>query len=209
MMELGPAGYSFEKFIGEIFKSKGYDVKVGTLVEGKCIQHEIDVIAKRDNKQLMIECKYHNQQGTVSDVKIPLYIHSRFKDVEAQWLKTSEHKNLVYQGCVVTNTRFSIDAIQYGACSDLKLIGWDYPAKECLRDQIDSLGLYPITCLTSLTKSEKQQLLDKKIVLCKEINNNSSILQEIGLKSNRIEIILQETHQLCQIGVIHKNSLNN
>ncbi len=74
IMELGPSGYPFEKYISEILRYQGYSTIVGEIVQGKCVQHEIDVIAKIDNKQIMIECKYHNQQGIFCDVKVPLYI---------------------------------------------------------------------------------------------------------------------------------------
>jgi len=205
IMELGPSGYPFEKYVGEILRYQGYGIKVGEIVQGQCVQHEIDVIAQIGNQQLMIECKYHNQPGIFCDVKIPLYIQSRFKDVEVQWIKSSAKETKSYQGWVVTNTRFSTDAIQYGTCAGLKLIGWDYPLAGSLKDQIDTLGLYPITCLTSLTKNEKQSLLDRKIVLCKDILQNEKLLEQIGVMSSRIDIVLQETHQLCKLLTSEQN----
>src|ERR1700752_3212138 len=87
IMELGPSGYPFENFIGELLKHLGYIVSVGEVVKGNCVNHEIDVIAHSNNHHFMIECKYHNQQGIICDVKIPLYIQSRFKDVETEWVK--------------------------------------------------------------------------------------------------------------------------
>lgn len=198
IMELGPSGFPFEKYVGEILRHQGYKVKVGEFVQGQCVQHEVDVIAVIDHLQLMIECKYHNLPGTICDVKIPLYIHSRFKDVEAQWLKSSTNNTTSYQGWVVTNTRFSNDAIQYGTCAGLALIGWDYPAKGSLKNMIDTLGLYPITCLTSLTKHEKKLLLEKKIVLSLEIINNQSLLEQMRISPARIETVMQEAKQLCK-----------
>jgi len=198
IMELGPSGFPFEKYVGEILRHQGYKVKIGEIVQGQCVQHEVDVIAVIDHLQLMIECKYHNLPGTICDVKIPLYIHSRFKDVEAQWLKSSESNATSYQGWVVTNTRFSNDAIQYGTCAGLKLIGWDYPAKGSLKNMIDTLGLYPITCLTSLTRHEKKMLLEKKIVLCLELSNNQSLLEQMRISPARIETVMQEAKQLCK-----------
>lgn len=195
IMELGPSGFPFEKYVGEILAAQKYSVQVSVKVQGKCVTHEIDVIAKLDNIQLMVECKYHNLSGTFCDIKIPLYIHARFNDVSSVWLQSSNA--LQYQGWLVTNTRFSSDAIQYGACAGLKLIGWDYPLKEGLKDQIDKLALYPITCLTSLTKAEKQWLLDRRIVLCKEMYNNNHLLEQLQIKSSRMDVIRQEIHQLC------------
>ena len=197
IMELGPSGYPFERFIGEILKHQGYSVKVGEIVKGKCITHEVDVIASADHHHFMIECKYHNLQGIVCDVKIPLYIQSRFKDVEAEWVKIPQHETKIHQGWVVTNTKFSSDAIQYGNCAGLKLLGWDYPIKRSLKDIIDDLGLYPITCLTTLTRAEKQKLLDMKIVLCTEICANEKLLYDIEMNETKVKKVIEEGQQLC------------
>jgi hypothetical protein len=197
IMELGPSGYPFEKYIGEIMKGQSYSVQVGQVVPGRCVLHEVDVIAVKGNSQNLIECKYHNLPGIFCDVKVPLYIQSRFKDVEYQWRETGQ-KDIIYAGWVVTNTRFSSDAIQYGTCAGLKLVGWDYPAKGNLKEQIDTLGLYPITCLTSLNKIEKQILLERKIVLCLELYQNRELLSQAGVKASRIDVVMQEVHSLCR-----------
>jgi len=197
IMELGPSGYPFEKFIGEILRQQGYAVKVGEIVTGKCVNHEIDVIAEKDRQHFMIECKFHNQPGTVSDVKIPLYIQARFKDVEAAWTLLPGHGTKFHQGWVVTNTRFTVDAVKYGTCAGLHMLGWDFPYKESLKDQVDRLGLYPVTCLTTLTKNEIKRLLEKNILLCKEICENENLLSGIGIKPSRLKSILEEGNQLC------------
>ncbi len=205
IMELGPSGFPFEKFIAGILRHQGYTVKVGEIVIGKCVQHEIDIIAEKEDHRFMIECKYHNQQGIFCDVKIPLYIQARFKDVESQWGKIPGSVTTFHQGWVVTNTRFSPDAIQYGTCAGLFLLGWDHPYKQGLKEQIDSMGLYPITCLATLTKYEKKQLLDSKIVLCKELAGSEQMLKSLGMNRTRISCILNEAEQLCNIQ--HKTEL--
>jgi len=78
LMELGPSGFPFEKLVSKLFTHEGYDAKVGVIVQGNCVQHEVDVIAQKDNKHYMIECKFHSDQGRFCNVKIPLYIQSRF-----------------------------------------------------------------------------------------------------------------------------------
>ncbi|MBK9249734.1 MAG: restriction endonuclease [Ignavibacteria bacterium] len=199
IMELGPSGYPFEKFIGEILRLQGFSVQVGQIVQGHCVEHEVDVVAMKDNLQLMIECKYHNQPGVVCDVKVPLYIQSRFKDVEAEWMKSDRSGKKIFEGWVVTNTRFSSSAVQYGTCVGLKLLGWDYPGKWSLKDQIETLGLYPITCLTALTKAEKEQLLNKKIVLCREIVENEKLLRQmLSLTPLRLDTVMKEARELSE-----------
>ena len=197
IMELGPTGYPFENFVGELLKHQGYKVKVGVLVQGNCVQHEVDVVAEKENKHFMIECKYHKSFNTKCHVKNPLYIHSRFLDVEKQWLKREGHSHKFHQGWLVNNTRFSKDAIQYGNCAGLKLLGWDYPSNGSLKEQISISGLYPITCLFSLTKREKQSLLEKNIVLCKQLCEDVNQLDSIISEPNKKKRIIEEAHKLC------------
>ena len=194
IMALGPSGFPFEKYIASIFEWQGYKVQTQLFLEGACVTHEIDVLAENDEHFLLTECKFHNSLGIVSNVKIPLYVHSRYRDVLNNWQKTS-HKLL--KCCVVTNTKFSSDAVKYGVCEGLSLLSWDYPANKSLRNLIDESGLYPITCLTSLTNKEKEIILLEGIVLCKELLKKEALLYEIRISPTRIPNILSEIKSLC------------
>lgn len=198
LMELGPSGFPFEKLVGKLLAHEGFDTKVGVIVQGNCVQHEVDVIAQKDNYHYMIECKYHSDQGRFCNVKIPLYIHSRFLDVEKQWEHQKGHEAKLHKGGVYTNTRFTTDAVQYGKCVGLLLTSWDYPMGNGLKDRIDKSGFHPLTALTTLTKSEKTKLLDKGIVLCKELSETPSLLNEIGIDKSRQKKILEDSEALCK-----------
>lgn len=198
IMELGPSGFPFEQFIAELLNHKGYKTQVGIIVKGHCVNHEVDVIAQKEQHHYMIECKFHNRQEYLCNVKIPLYIQSRFLDVETSWKKLEGHAEKFHQGWVVTNTRFSGDAIQYARCMNLNLVGWDYPKNNGLKDWIDESGLHPITSLTTLTLAEKQQLLDKKIVLCQNLNTDATLLRSIGVAPPRLQKVIDECSALCK-----------
>tara|TARA_R110002073_G_scaffold5410_3_gene33374 strand:+ start:4798 stop:5637 length:840 start_codon:yes stop_codon:yes gene_type:complete len=199
IMELGPSGFPFEKFVGKILEMEGFKTEVGVIVQGHCVQHEIDVAAIKDNKHYMIECKYHSGQGRFCNVKIPLYIQSRFLDVEKQWKKQLGHLTKFHQGWVFTNTRFTTDAIQFGTCMGLGLVSWDYPKNNSLKYRIDKLGMHPLTALTTLTKVEKTKLLDTGIVLCKELHEKPEFLEKIGIDKVRHKKILEDSEALCTI----------
>lgn len=192
IMELGPSGFPFEKYIGEIFKSQGDIVQVNQMMKGQCVTHEVDVLAENSGVIKIMECKYHNLQGTICDVKIPLYVHSRFNDIVNN---ISEPKN--HEGWVVTNTRFSGDAAQYGVCIGLNLLGWDFPEGKGLREVIDQMGLYPITCLTTLSQKEKISLMDRNLLLCRDIAENKKALIELNISSARVQAIINEAMALC------------
>lgn len=198
IMELGPTGFPFEKFVGEILAHKGFSTNVGVIVKGHCVNHEVDVVAEKDEKHFMIECKFHSDQARHCNVKIPLYIHSRFLDVEKQWKKKPGHETKFHQGWIFTNTRFTTDAIQYGTCAGLMLVSWDYPKKGSLKDRIDEFGLYPITSLTTLTKGEKQMLLSRNKVLCMELCHHPELLKSIGVSEKRQNNIMKEAHEICK-----------
>ncbi len=196
IFELGPTGYPFERFVAELLKNQGYKVEVGKIVQGHCVQHEVDVVAEKDNQKFMIECKFHQQPDRKSDVKVSLYIHSRFLDVEKEWKKKEEGHLSFHQGWIITNTRFTDDAIQFGKCAGLNLIAWDYPKSGSLKERIDLSGLHPITALQTLNKKEKQALLENDKVLCRDITKDD--LLTIGIKENRINKVLSEVEEIIR-----------
>jgi Holliday junction resolvase-like predicted endonuclease len=197
IMQLGPSGFPFEKFVAELLQAQGYSTQIGVFVDGHCVRHEIDVIATRDGKRLMIECKYHNMSSNKSNVQVPMYIQSRFKDVEKT--NPSGHNSEIrfHQCWVMTNTRFTEDAIRYAACMNVHLVGWDFPTNGSLKDMVDSFELYPLTCLTTLSQAEKQKLLDMKLVLCKELLHNAPSLIKAGVKERHVSSVLKEVENLC------------
>jgi len=199
LMELGPSGFPFEKLVGKLLAHEGFSTQVGVIVQGNCVQHEVDVIAQKDNTHYMIECKYHSDQGRFCNIKIPLYIHSRFLDVEKQWERQKGHEAKLHKGGVYTNTRFTSDAVKYGKCVGLLLTSWDYPIGDGLKDRIDKSGLHPLTALTTLTKAEKTKLLDKGIVLCKELHETPKILEQVGVPKSRHKKVLEDSRELCGI----------
>ena len=197
ILELGPSGFPFEKYVSELLKFRDYKTKVGEIVKGHCVNHEIDIIGDKEDRHLIIECKFHSDQRRFCDVKIPLYVYSRFKDVESELKKQKEFQNKNILGGLVTNTRFSGDALQYGQCMGMFMLSWDYPADKSLKSIIDRSGLHPVTSLLTLTMDEKNQLLTRGIVLCKTLAEDPSVLKDIQISPGRIQKILQEVEEIC------------
>jgi hypothetical protein len=196
ILELGPSGFPFEKFIAEIFKADGFSTLTGQVVNGFCVEHEIDVIAWNKEKLIMCEAKFHNEGGMKSDLKVALYVKARFDDLRKMTFKYGKERKLD-EGWLITNTKFSKTAIEYGSCQGgLIMIGWNYPPKGNLHDMILEAKLHPLTCLTSLKTTHKKALLDLGIVLCKTILENKNILKDVGLKDNEIKKVIDEIETL-------------
>lgn len=197
LLELGPSGFPFEKLVGKLMAHEGFSTQVGIIVPGNCVSHEIDVIAQKEDNHYFIECKFHSDQGRFCNVKIPLYVNSRFLDVEKQWKKQKSNEGKISKGGVYTNTRFTSDATQYGKCAGLLMASWDYPFGNGLKERIDKSGLHPLTALTTLTKNEKTKLLDIGLVLCREIYEQPDVLNQIGISKPRHKNILEDAKELC------------
>ncbi len=196
VMSLGPSGYPFEKFLGRLFESKGYKVSVNKIIKGKCVTHETDLIANNGTEQIMVECKFHSRITQKSDVKVPLYIQSRFLDIKAVWEQNPDLKNTRLYGMVATNTRFTEDAKDFARCVGLKVISWDYPSGNSLREWIDDSGYYPITALQSLRKKDTELLLENNLVLCRELEPNRQKLRDLNFSESNIKKILTEAAHL-------------
>ncbi|WP_047247417.1 ATP cone domain-containing protein [Maribacter thermophilus] len=195
--ELGPTGFPFERFVAAILQYSGFSVQVDIIMTGTCVKHEVDVLAEKNETITIVECKFHNEEGLNCNVKIPLYINSRYNDIKSHWLSKKSNTKKLDRGWVVTNTRFTEDALKYGECSDLYLLSWDYPKNNGLKDRIDRLSLYPITVLSLLTNREKQFLLSRDVVLCRQLVKDKFFLDHLGISSTRKEKILKEVGQLC------------
>lgn len=195
IFQLGPEGYPFERLVGKLLEGQGYKVQIGKIVQGKCVSHEVDVIAEKQDRHFLVECKFHHQQGLKSDVKVALYVKARFDDVQASL--HAEHKTAFHQAWLVTNTKFTKDAIQYAKCIGMKILGWNYPEGGGLQDFIEKSGLHPLTCLTTLSSFQKRMLLGGGIVLCQEIIEKPALLSEIGIKSSQQKQIENEIKQIC------------
>ncbi len=197
LSDLGPDGFPFEKYVAKIFQAWGYETLTDQTVVGVCVSHEMDVVAWKDQSLVMVEAKFHNELGMKSDMKVALYIKARFDDLKGNKFNFGGVERNLSEGWLVTNTKFTDQAIKYGECNGLKMIGWNYPLKGNLQDIIEELHLHPFTCLISLTNEQKKNLLSKGVVLCMDIYNNQSILGEIGVKGAEAEKVISEIKEVC------------
>ncbi|MFV5684012.1 restriction endonuclease [Flavobacterium sp. GB2R13] len=194
---LGPAGFFFEKYIARLFLEEQYETITNLTLQGECVSHEIDVIIKKNGTIAMVECKYHAGRDAASDVKVPMYILSRFNDLKGNKHAVFGKEEIISKCWIVTNNRFTTDAIDFASCSGLNLLSWNYPEDNNLKTKNDSSNLYPVTCLTTLSLAEKDKLLILDVILVKEIINNSDCLKKIELSTNRIKNVLKEASDLC------------
>jgi hypothetical protein len=139
--KLGPTGFPFEKFVARIFEAKGFEVKVNQIIPGFCIQYEIDFVAKKENLVYIGECKFHSIPGGRVDLQVALSNFARFLDIKNGKFLNS---NLEYKSILVTNTKFTQEAISYSKCVGVELLGWKYPQGGGLEKEIEENRLFQL-----------------------------------------------------------------
>jgi len=186
ILDLGPTGFIFERFIAMALEYQGYKTKVDIILKGHCVNHEVDIYAKNSDSVILGECKFHNIPNVKNDLKTALYVKARMDDLK------ENKENKFNEFYLISNTSFSKDAIQYAHCSGLRLIGFNYPEKKNLYDLIEENYLYPITSLIHLKKSDITMLLDKGIIICKDLCEKVDELYALGYKREDAERILAD-----------------
>ena len=66
------------------------------------------------------------------------------------------HNGKFHQAWIVTNTKFTSNAIRYAQCAGIGLIGWSYPHNDNLASLVDKYCLHPITALSLINKNKKE-----------------------------------------------------
>ena len=175
-----------------LFKIWGYESVTAQVVLGKCVDHEVDVVAWKADELAMVEAKYHNEFGLKSDLKVSLYVKARYDDISENEFDYGGKKRKLTERWLITNTKFTDKAIQYSECNKMKLLGWNYPEKGNLHDLISDNSLHPIACLSTLTRDQKRELAGLNVMICLDLVGNPSALKEIGIKPEDHEKILTE-----------------
>ena len=199
LFEFGPSGHPFEDFVSHLFTAEGWKVETRKLIRGHCVVHEVDFYASQpeQNAFLAAELKYHNDPGYKSDLKTVLYVKSRFDDIFACDPKARACP--LDRGLLVTNTKFTTEAIAYAECAGVELLGWHYPLENNLFMRMCDARVYPVTTLTGLTATEKRLLVGGGIVAVDMLLADRGTLGRFGLSPAKAGEVLAEAEELLAL----------
>lgn len=199
LLELGPTGHPFEDFISHLFRVEGWEVETRKMLQGKCVVHEVDFYASHPEEgvRLAAELKYHNDPGYKTDLKVALYVKSRFEDIFS--CDATGHTCPIDRGLLVTNTKFTSEAIAYAECAGVELLGWGYPADNNLFMRMSRAKVYPITTLTGLSQAEKRLCLENGVVAVDEVAQDPHRIDPLRLSPEKVGTILAEIEGLLAL----------
>lgn len=207
LFKLGPTGHPFEDFISHLFRAEGWQVETRKIIRGKCVSHEVDLYASHPGQEvhLAAELKYHNDPNYKSDLKTALYVKSRFDDIFSCDPET--RSCAIDRGILITNTKFTSEAVAYAECSGVELLGWSYPADDSLFMRMSRSKIYPLTALTRLSHSEKNLLIDSGIIAVDEILHDRRRLDVLSLPSDRVGEVLAEADGLLALPDVSQDTI--
>jgi hypothetical protein len=196
LAKFGPSGYPFEKYIAKLYEAQGYKAQTNRVLQGQCVEHEVDVVIERDGQKKMVEVKFHNSHGNRSGVQVSLYVKSRFDDIVEGQLRRGETP--LTHAIIATNTSFSHDAATYAACKDIETLAWE-GGQVSLAERINKLGLHPVTAMSLLKPKELMLLLNKGIVLCAQVASATDELREAGVEDARLDLLKREAEAISKL----------
>jgi hypothetical protein len=196
---LGPTGFPFEDFLAKLFQVEGYETKTRVTLVGNCVPHELDVAAYNPDHSFVAEAKFHSRPGVKSDLQVIMYSYARLMDLKEVKICHADTCG-VSELLVVTNTKFTSTAEDYAKCVGVSLLSWDYPKHENLHDRIQKAKLYPITVLQGISQTQKRALIDRGIIVCRDLLERPKTLRHLHISQKRTEAVLAEAKSICSGG---------
>lgn len=130
----------FERFVQKMLEKEGYACQWNTLVKGFCIEHQVDLIAKKDGKTYFVEVKHHTNFHRNCGLGTVVELWGRLDDLQNGFKKGLDTYDFS-RAWLFSNTKFSDHAKVYAKAKDLILTGWRHSTLGLgLEKMVEKLG---------------------------------------------------------------------
>lgn len=203
MEKLGPTGFPFEKMIRQVFKHQGFETRVNQSVPGHYIDwYEIDFLSinKAKKKVLVGECKYRSRPGDRLDLDVALSNFGRFYDIKNGPILTKYPQGYEVESILVTNAKFTSQAVKYSRGYGVELLGWRYPKDRGLETIIEEGQLWPITVLPAVNAELMRVFAAHKIMLVKDLVEIPlpDLAQTTGLSEKHLKEVVDQAQMVIK-----------
>lgn len=164
---LSPAP-DFERFIQLLLREHGYEVTPNQIIRGKCVEHEVDAVARMNGKTCIVEVKHHYKYHTPTSLDVSRISRAVFEDITEGFEMGLNNLKIDY-ALIVSNTKLSDHAKRYAYCKGIRHIGWSSPNKHNLQTMIVEKKFYPITFLKALNADSRLKLTSNGVLLLKHL----------------------------------------
>ena len=176
----------FENFIQLLLGEYGYKVTPNQILRGRCVEHEVDAVARRNGKTYIVEIKHHYKYHTPTSLDVSRISRAVFEDlVDGHEIGLNNLK--IDYALIVCNTKLSEHAKRYANCRGILHIGWSSPKNHDLQTMIEKKKLYPITILRGLKAEIRNKLTSNRIILLKQLTREipTGLRNQIGLSKEK------------------------
>ena len=193
---LNPAP-EFEHYIQLLLSENGYEVTPNQIVKGKCVEHEVDAIARKNGKTCIVEVKHHFKYHTRTSLDVPRISRAVFEDVTEGYEIGLNNLKIDYS-MIVCNTKLSEHAKRYANCRGISHIGWSSSTNLDLQTMIEKKKLHPITFLRGLNNETRNKFTSNKIILLRQINELSPVVLKrlTGIPKDKLESIINNAQAI-------------
>jgi len=183
----------FERFVQLLLKEIGYEVTPNQILKGKCVEHEIDAVAKKDEEIFLVEVKHHINHHTYTGLDVCLITQARLEDL-IDGFKFGLNTMKLKRALIICNTKFSDHAKTYASCKGITLIGWKMPFEHGLEQIVEKNKLYPITFLKGLDLETSERLADSGIILVKQLieEDINKLKRRTKVSKKKLKILVEK-----------------
>ena len=187
----------FEQYIRLTLESIGYRVEGNKVLEGRCVDHEIDGVAVKGGEVLLLEVKHHVNHHTYTGMDVFLEVWATLQDL-MEGYELGLHRYGFTNALVACNTKISNHAERYARCKGLKYMGWRYPKAMGLEEIIEKHGLYPVTMLRGVERGLLDRLGDAGIVTLRQLIEIGAkgLRESLGIEGGKVEELVSKAKAL-------------
>jgi len=190
--DLSPEFHEFEKYVTHLFRAHGYKTQWDKIIQGECIEHQIDIVAEKAGKAYLVECKHHVNQHRLCGLGTTLQTWAAFDDIHKGPNGMKYNKVWLF-----INTKFSAHSIKYATAKNMILTGWNYPEETALREMISQKSVYPITIL-ELSDKHRDAFANAGIFLLNELVSSRAVpkMRKTGIGKRNLEQYIKRTREI-------------
>jgi len=183
----------FEVFVQLLLANNGFEVSPNRILPGKCVEHEVDAIAKKGNVTYFVEAKHHVNYHTPTGLDESRIARAILEDV-ADSFQSGISGLKIDKAMIVTNTRYSEHATRYGKCRNILQIGWNSPRNLSLQRMIEEKDLYPVSSIRGLKREIRTELVNSRIVVMKQLleEKPSALARRTGIPKEILKKIIEK-----------------
>jgi len=189
----------FEQFVAILLEFDGYKTVTNQIVMGKCVDHEIDVIATKGDDTIYVEVKHHTQYHTFTGMDTFLQVNSTFEDLKEGYL-AGNHKFNFKRCLVVLNTRISEHARRYAECRGIGAMGWGVPEHAGIETHIHDKELYPVTIFKGVEPHIFSKLGDNGVFTIKQIveADQRDLCRKTGINPDTVRYMSERSKEIME-----------